>query len=86
VLNARQTYFQTKLGYLDAMTELHKTGIEITGLQLTGGLNPTEVGTALQTGPGAGATGIRGVLFQQLQEQRSAATRNLPGAVQAGER
>ncbi|HYT88957.1 MAG TPA: TolC family protein [Gemmataceae bacterium] len=86
VLSARQTYFQTKLAHIDALTELHKTAIEIIGLQLTGGLNPTEAGTALQSTPGAATTGIRGVLLQQLQEQRGAASRNLPGAIQAGER
>jgi cobalt-zinc-cadmium efflux system outer membrane protein len=86
VLNARQTYFQTRLAYIDALTELHKVVIEIKGLQLTGGLNPTEVGTALQTTPGAGTAGLRGVLLQQLQEQRGAGSRNLPGALQAGER
>jgi cobalt-zinc-cadmium efflux system outer membrane protein len=85
VLNARQTYAQANLAYVDALTGLHKVVIEITGLQLTGGLNPTEVGTALQTTPGAGA-GVRNVLLQQLQEQRGAASRILPGAVQAGER
>ena len=59
---------------------------QIDGLLRTGGLNPTEVGTALQGQPGAGTTGLRGVLLQQLQEQRGAASRSLPGAVQAGER
>lgn len=86
VLTARQMYSQAKLGYIDTMTELHKVLVEIKGLQLTGGLNPTEVGTALQTTPGAGTTGLRGVVLQQLQEQRGTAARNLPGAVQAGER
>jgi len=86
VLAARQTYFQTNMAAIDAMTELHKVVVEIDGLLLTGGLNPTEVGTALQGQPGMGATGIRGVLLQQLQEQRGAARGNLPGAVQAGER
>jgi cobalt-zinc-cadmium efflux system outer membrane protein len=86
VLSARQTYFQTKLAHIDALTELHKTAVEISGLQLTGALNPTEAGTALQGTPGAAATGMRSILLQQLQEQRSNAARNLPGAVQAGER
>jgi len=86
VLNARQTYSQANLAYVDALTQLHKVAIEITGLQLTGGLNPTEVGTALQTTPGAGGTGARNVLLQQLQEQRGTASPPLPGAVQAGER
>jgi cobalt-zinc-cadmium efflux system outer membrane protein len=86
VLNARQTYSQANLAYVDALAQLHKVVIEITGLQLTGGLNPTEVGTALQTTPGAAGAGVRNVLLQQLQEQRGAASRILPGAVQAGER
>jgi cobalt-zinc-cadmium efflux system outer membrane protein len=84
VLSARQMYAQTSVAYIDALTELHKVRIEIEGLQLTGALNPTEVGTALQTAPGA-ASGMRGLILQQLQEQ-GAASRNLPGAVQAGER
>jgi hypothetical protein len=86
VLLARQTYFQTNMAYLDALTELHKVAVEIDGLLLTGGLNPTEVGTALQAQGGAGTTGMRGVLLQQLQEQQSGASRNLPGAVQGGTR
>lgn len=86
VLTARQLYFQSHLTYIDSLTELHKTAIEISGLQLTGGLNPTEAGTALQATPGAGASGVRSLLLQQLQEQRGAGSRNLPGAIQAGER
>jgi cobalt-zinc-cadmium efflux system outer membrane protein len=86
VLAARQIYFQTNLASIDALTELHKVAVEINGLLLTGGLNPTEVGTALQAQPGMGMTGLRGVLLQQLQEQRSGASRTLPGAIQAGER
>ncbi len=85
VLNARQTFAQTNLAYIDALTGLHKVVIEIAGLQLTGGLNPTEVGTALQTAPGTGAAGARNVLQALLQEQRGAASRPLPGAIQAGE-
>ena len=86
VLNARQTYFQARMARIDALTELHKVVVEIEGMQLTGGLNPTEVGTALQTTPGAGTTGIRGVILQQLQQQRAAGLRTLPGAVQGAER
>ncbi|HWG44197.1 MAG TPA: TolC family protein [Gemmataceae bacterium] len=85
VLNARQSYFQANLAHIDALTELHKVVVEIQGLQLTGGLNPTEVGTALQTTPGS-TTGIRGVLLQQLQEKRGGASQNLPGAIQGAER
>ncbi|HZV06905.1 MAG TPA: TolC family protein [Gemmataceae bacterium] len=85
VLAARREFAQANLGYIDALTELHKVLVEIDGLQLTGGLNPTEVGVALQTSPGAATTGLRGVILQLLQEQRRATTVNLPGAVQAGE-
>lgn len=85
VVDARRTYFQSKTAEIDALTELHKTVVEIDGLQLSGGLNPTEVGTALQTTPGAGGTGTRGVLLQQLEQQRGTGARNLPGAIQAAE-
>lgn len=85
VLAARQAYAQARLGYIDALTELHKTLVQIEGLQLTGGLNPTEIGTALQP-VGATATGLRRVMLQLLQEQRRGTAVNLPGAVQAGQR
>jgi outer membrane protein, heavy metal efflux system len=86
VLAARQTYFQTNTAYIDGLTELHKVAIEIGGLLLTGGLNPTEIGTALQGQPGAATTGLRSILLQQMQEQRGGASRNLPGAIQATEK
>lgn len=84
VQNARRMYFQANLEYIDALTELHKVVVEIEGLQLTGGLNPTEVGVALQAMPGV-PTGVRGVLLQLLQQGRTGAMQNLPGAVQAAE-
>jgi cobalt-zinc-cadmium efflux system outer membrane protein len=86
VLNARQTYFQSRLAHIDALTELHKLVIEIRGLELIGGLNPTEVGTALQTLGGAGPAGARNVLLKSLQEAGSTGLRTLPGAIQAGEK
>ncbi len=86
VLNAHQSYFQANLAQIEIFTELHKVVVEIQGLQLTGGLNPTEIGTALQTTPGAGTSGLRGVLLQQLQEQKGTGPRNLPGVIQAGEK
>jgi cobalt-zinc-cadmium efflux system outer membrane protein len=82
LLEARQMFFETHLAYIDALTELHKTSIEISGLLLTGGLNPTEIGAALQTRPGMGAVGPRNLLLQQLQEQGQK-SRLLPGSVQA---
>ena len=85
VVDARRTYFQAKQSEIDTLTELRKAVVEIEGLQLTGGLNPTEIGTALQSASGGGGTGQRGVLLQQLQQQRGSTTRNLPGVIQAGE-
>jgi len=84
VLTARQLYFQSSLAYIESLTELHKAGIEIEGLQLTGGLNPTEAGTALQATPGAGTAGTRSILLQQLQDQRGASSQTRPASLQAG--
>jgi outer membrane protein, heavy metal efflux system len=83
VLSARQLYFQSHLAYIDSLTDLRKTSIEIAGLQLTGGLNPTEAGTALQATPGAGTTGVRSILLQQLQEQRNSSSQTRPGVLQS---
>ena len=83
VLTARQLYFQSNLAYVDSLTEFRKTAIEIAGQQLTGGLNPAEVGTALQATPGAGTTGVRSILLQQLQEQRNSSSQTRPAALQA---
>ncbi len=81
VLTARQLYFQSNLTYVDSLTEFRKTAIEIAGLQLTGGLNPAEAGTALQAT--SGQTGTRSILLQQLQEQRNSSSQVRPGAIQA---
>src|SRR5207248_864657 len=82
VLDARQTYFETRLSYIDALTSLRKIAIEVAGLELTGGLNPTEVGTALQATAGP-ETGVRNILLQQAREQGAGTSRLLPGAVQS---
>lgn len=84
VLSARQTYFQTRLAYNDALIALHKTVVEIRGLGLTGGLNPTEIGTALQVQPGLRGRS-RSLLLQQFQQQ-GGGSGLLPGALQAGPR
>lgn len=80
VLSTRQTYFESSLAYIEALTELQKVTTEINGLQLTGGLNPAEVGTALQ-GVGGGVSRQRAVL-NKLQENSS--KRLLPAALQTG--
>ncbi len=79
VLAARQTYFESSLAYVEALTELQKVTTEIQGLQLTGGLNPAEVGTALQ---GAGGVSRQRAALNKLQESTS--KRLLPAAVQTG--
>lgn len=79
VLAVRQTYFESSLAYIEALTELHKVTTEIQGMQLTGGLNPAEVGTALQ---GSGGVSRQRAALNKLQENSS--SRLLPAAVQTG--
>ena len=79
VLAVRQTFGETHLAYLAARADLRKSLVELDGLLLTGGLNPAEVGTALQSSPGAGVR--RGVL-NQLREGQSKQV--LPPALQTG--
>lgn len=80
VLTARQTYFQAKLVYVESLTELRKALVEIEGLQLTGGLNPSAIGTAIQATPGGGA-GRQRALLNQVQD---AASKQLLPAAQLG--
>jgi cobalt-zinc-cadmium efflux system outer membrane protein len=82
VLAARQTYFEANTAHIDALTAMNKVAAEIEGLELTGGLNPTEIGTALQTPLGPGGTGSRSVLLQQLQQRTGGGSQLLPGAIQ----
>lgn len=67
VLDARQVYYETLLDYFTALTELHVAAIEVQGMQLTGGLNPAEIGTAIQ---GAEGTTTQRRAVQQLLEQQ----------------
>jgi cobalt-zinc-cadmium efflux system outer membrane protein len=82
VLAARQTYYETKTAYIDARTVKNRVAAEIEGLELTGGLNPTEIGTALQTPLGPGGAGSRSVLLNQLQQRGGGGSQLLPGALQ----
>jgi outer membrane protein, heavy metal efflux system len=82
VLDARRMFFEQQLAYVNQLTDLHRISVEISGMLLTGGLNPTEIGTALQMRQGMGGIGPRAVLLQQLQEQRGGQLRTLPGAIQ----
>ena len=80
LLTAQQTLFHAKLTYVEALTELRKAQVEIEGLQLTGGLNPSAIGTAIQAQPGGGASRQR-ALLNQVQE---GASRQLLPAAQLG--
>ncbi len=69
VLIARQTYFQTSIAYIDALTELRKVEVEIQGLLLTGGgLNPAAIGGAIQNQQQGGRLQLQGLIKQQQQE------------------
>lgn len=81
VRDAEDTYRETRLSYIDALTEVRKQAIEIDGLLLTGGLNPAEIGTALQATPGT-PSGLGGVLLQFSQQEAGGSRGPLPGAFQ----
>lgn len=69
VLIARQTYFQTSIAYIDALTEQRKVEVEINGLLLTGGgLNPAAIGGAIQNQQQGGRLQLQGLIKQQQQE------------------
>ena len=77
VLIAQQSYFESQMAYVEAQTELHKVVTEINGLQLTGGLNPAAIGSAIQTQPGGTAQRQR-ALLKEVQDR--AAKQLLPAA------
>ncbi len=77
VLVAQQTYFESQLAYVEALTELHKVVTEINGLQLTGGLNPAAIGSAIQNQPGGSGQRQR-ALLNEVQDR--AAKQLLPAA------
>ena len=70
VLAAQQTYFENRIAYVESLTELHKVVTEINGLQLTGGLNPAAIGSAIQNQPGGTAQRQR-ALLKEVQERAS---------------
>ncbi|MFH1304118.1 MAG: TolC family protein [Planctomycetota bacterium] len=77
VLNAQQNNFQSNLEYIDALNRAHQLSVEISGLQMTGGLNPATIGTAIQDSGGGGR--LRAVQ-QQLQKQSNANLSNFAPA------
>jgi len=70
VLTAQQTYFEGRVAYVEALTELRKVIVEIDGLQLTGGLNPAAIGSAIQNQPGGGTLRQR-ALLKGVQDRAS---------------
>lgn len=46
VLTARRTYFENRLRYIEALTDLRKASVELEGFLLTGGLDAPEEGSA----------------------------------------
>lgn len=78
VLTVQHTYFQSQLAYVEALTEVHKVITEIRGLQLTGGLNPAAIGSAIQNQPGGGSQRQRAL----LNEVQDKATKQLLPAAQ----
>ena len=70
VLSAQETYAHSQIAFIETLTELHKVVVEINGLQLTGGLNPAAIGSAIQTQPGGAAQRQR-ALLKELQDRSS---------------
>lgn len=81
VLTAQQTYFQSQMAYVEAWTELNKVLVEIDGLQLSGGLNPPAIGSAIQAQSGGGAQRQR-ALLKDIQDR---ASKQLLPAAQIGQ-
>jgi outer membrane protein, heavy metal efflux system len=79
VLLARHTYSQSQLTYVEALTELQKVNVELSGLLLTGGLNPSSLGAAIQMQ--TGGAGRQRALINQIQESTS--KQLLPPALQS---
>jgi cobalt-zinc-cadmium efflux system outer membrane protein len=78
VLFAQQAYGEARLAQIEAMTELQKVAAEIEGLQLTGGLNPAAIGSAIQSAPGGGGSRQRAL----LNEVKDKASKQLLPAAQ----
>lgn len=79
VLNAQQTYAQSSIENVAALNDARKLSVQIEGLQLTGGLNPAAIGTAIQESPGGSR--LRAVQAD-LQRQQAAPLKTFaPGAI-----
>lgn len=81
VLAAQQAYAESRVAYIEALTELRKVITEIDGLQLTGGLNPAAIGSAIQSQPG-GSTQRQRALLNEVKDR---ASKQLLPAAQIGQ-
>jgi len=79
VLSAQEAFAQSRIAHIEAVTEAQKVAVEIAGLQLTGGLNPAAIGSAIQTQSGGGQR--QRALLQEVQDR---ATKQLLPAAQIG--
>jgi cobalt-zinc-cadmium efflux system outer membrane protein len=70
VLTAQQEYSKSQIDFVETLVELHKVIVEIEGYQLTGGLNPAAIGSAIQNAPGGGAQRQR-ALLNEAQDRNS---------------
>jgi cobalt-zinc-cadmium efflux system outer membrane protein len=76
VLFAQEAFAQSRIAQIEAVTEAQKVAVEIAGLQLTGGLNPAAIGSAIQMQAGGGQR--QRALLQEVQDR--AAKQLLPAA------
>ena len=80
VLSAQQAHSQTSIEHATALHDARRLAVQIEGLQLTGGLNPAVIGTAIQESSGSDSR-LRAVQAE-LEKQQGAAVKNFaPAAV-----
>jgi len=79
VLTAQKTLVESRIAYIESQVEAARAQTEINGLLLTGALNPAELGTALQSQPGASS---RRAILNQMEG--GGGNGLLPAAVQTG--
>jgi cobalt-zinc-cadmium efflux system outer membrane protein len=79
VLSAQDAALQSNLEYVASLTEARRLAVEVEGLQLTGGLNPASIGTAIQE---VGTGGRLRAVKAQLEKQNNAGLSNfVPSAL-----
>lgn len=76
VLSAQEMFAQSRVAHIESIADAQKVAVEIKGMQLTGGLNPAAIGSAIQAQAGGGQR--QRALLQEVQDQ--AAKQFLPAA------